>query len=177
MKTIEKITPSEAGLSLKCSAPSPGVDDNWPHILYDVELLKGERPIWKGPYKLGIGHVKTKGYESHFALSIKQQNCLKHWHLSGSKEWNELRAETAAALAKIQKVVPKLEDVTCSLLMDGQPYFDGLSFEDWCDELGYNSDSIKHKETFDDCCEIGRSLIGNLGYEIISQLREWPYEY
>jgi hypothetical protein len=177
MKTIEKITPSEAGLSVKCSAPSPGVDDNWPHILYDVEILKGERSIWKGPYKLGIGHVKTKGYEYHFALSMEQKNCLKRWHLGGGKKWNELRAETAAALARIQKVVPKLEDVMHSLLMDGQSYFDGQSFEEWCDELGYNSDSIKHKKMFDDCCETGRSLVRNLSYEILSQLREWASEY
>lgn len=178
MKTIEKITPSEAGLSIKCSPPRAGVDDeNWPHILYDVELLRGERSIWKGPYKLGIGHVKTEGYESHPFLKMEHQKCLRKFHLGGSLEWNTLKAETAAALAKIQKVNPKLEDVMHSLLMDCQAYFDALSFEEWCDEFGYNPDSIKHKKIFDECFEAGRNLVRNLDHEVLGGLREWASEY
>jgi hypothetical protein len=85
----------------------------------------------------------------------------------------QLWADTAAKIAAAQKVAPKLEDVCHSLLMDGAAFFDGQRFEDWAGDLGYSSDSIKAKETFEECDKIGRALSRALSRDELDALREW----
>ncbi len=46
---------------------------------------------------------------------------------------------------------PKIEDLLDCLFLDAQSH--ESSFESWCDELGYDQDSIKAKKTYDLCIE------------------------
>lgn len=192
MKTETKaITPSEAGLSLNVvSGPRGHFADDWQAIEYTCELLNARRTIiWSGSYKLGIGHVKwpTLAQINSFYGSIKhgftpdEENvCRIHARgqtVKKTPEGMKVEASTAAKLAKVQKVVPQLNDVCHSLLSDGSALFDGQRFEDWASDLGYDPDSRKAEATFRACDEIGRSLSRHLSRDELDGLREWASNY
>ncbi len=167
MKT-ETINPASCleslGLTLAVlSGPMGEVKDNWPCIAYDVELQRKGRRVWAGPYNLGIGHVKEPK--------------LNPWEKGLRHMGDKQKAYRAAELAKAQKVSPKLADVVHSLLLDGSPAFDGLSFEDWASEYGYSDDSIKAKEAYDTCLQTGLALRRAFNEADLAQLREAFQDY
>jgi hypothetical protein len=51
---------------------------------------------------------------------------------------------------------PTLEGVLYSLLIDADAR--NMSFNDWCSDFGYDSDSIKAFNTYQACCESGKKL-------------------
>lgn len=192
MKTEAK-TPAEIGLSINViSGPrgevSPQHDTEtgkplpgWPCIAYTVELLDSRRRvIWTGPYRLGVGHVKPKGFcGPSFRWPLAELRLLETWQSKPGAQFTDkaLWASCAALLAKAQKVSPSLNDVCHSLLMDGSAFFDGERFEEWAANYGYSSDSIRAKETFETCDRIGRDLSRALSRDELAALREWAGNY
>ena len=180
---IKPITPADAGLSLAVIAgPRGSVQDDWPCIEYICELLNSRRAvIWRGEYRLGVGHVNIGQYKAprNALPGDKVQNMLWNWQQKPHAQWinKGLWADGAAWLAKAQKVAPALNDVCYSLLMDGAAFFDGLRFEEWVVEFGYSADSIKAKETFEACDKIGRDLARSLSRDELAGLREWASNY
>lgn len=73
---------------------------------------------------------------------------------------------------------PKLKDVLYSLFADASTIesCDG-SFEDWCHMLGYNSDSISDKKTYDDIIANTEALEFLLGPEYSKIRRAIEKEY
>ncbi len=197
MKNTEtkSTTPADAGLSLAVlSGPRGSVRDNdWPCIEYTVQLSNARRQIvWTGEYRLGVGHVKPLTYDelkplvhqfrSKVRMTADEENTSHHWKRGQRFDYKDARtaqlvADTAAKLAQIQSVTPKLEDVCASLLSDGSAFFDGQRFEDWAGDFGYDSDSIKAKETFETCDKIGRDLARHLSRDELTSLREWASSY
>lgn len=192
MKTTERksIAPADAGLSIVvCSGPRGTVRDNdWPCIEYTLQLMHRHKPIWTGEYRLGVGHVKWPTTEQVSRLFVAKAGLTTHEenvcriHARGqtvkkTPEGMQAEAWAAAKLAKVQKVIPKLDDVCHSLLMDGSAFFDGQRFEEWADDLGYSSDSIKAKETFETCDRIGRDISKALSRDELEGLREWASNY
>lgn len=196
MKTkVAALTPAEAGLSVVvCSGPRGVVRDNdWPCIEYTMQLLNDRRqPVWTGEYRLGVGNVKPLSYDAAAKikwsreyrlanLTADEENCSHHWArgVTFKKEPRtlQLHADTAAKLAIVQKVTPKLEDVCSSLLSDGAAFFDGQRFEDWAADMRYDTDSRKAEATFKACDEIGRALSRGLSRDQIDSLREWASNY
>jgi hypothetical protein len=169
------------GLTIKSSEPTGTVEDKWPHLFYQVQLLKGEKLIWSGPYKLGLGHVSLKSVTFGFteAWTADQEAMLRTWQRKPSAEFvdKELQAQVAAKLARKQKVFPKVDDVVASLVRDGSCHFDSQSFSDWCADLGYSDDSIKAKETYEACEETGRTLKRALRPEELGPLIESAYNH
>jgi hypothetical protein len=188
-KEIKPIAPTEIGLSLiVCSGPRGAVrDENLPCIEYTLQLQDSRRrPIWTGEYRLGVGHVKPWSYDDFnqarflsYKMSEREQNLSHHWSRKPGVQFTDKQAwaETAAKLATMQKVAPKLEDVMHSLLSDGGAFFDGQRFEDWAGDYGYSADSIKAKETFEACDKIGRDLSRALSRDEIEGLCEWASNY
>lgn len=195
MKTVNPVTPESAGLSLavisgprgevspqtctETGKPLPG----WPCIAYTCELHDPRgRVIWSGPYRLGIGHVKVPAGTNanlSFKLTREQSALLDTWRRKPYADFidKQLQADTAAVLARLQGVKPKLNDVCHSLLMDGAAFFDGQRFEEWAGDLGYSADSIKARETFEACDRIGRDLSRALSRDELAGLREWAGNY
>lgn len=154
------------GLTVESSSPVAEVRDvdkktgrGWPCISYTVQIKRGNRLIWTGPYRLGIGHVAHKKVTDHIAhvMGIEQaaMNLLRK-----GKEFADQRlaAEVATKIARYQKVSPKLDDVMSNLLTDGSPHLQHQTFEEWCSEFGYDTDSIKARKTYDLCVEEGMAI-------------------
>lgn len=165
------------GVTIESSAPRGEVEPAqskdskpWPHIAYDVTLKRNGRSIWSGPYHLGVGHVK--GFP-HGRLSMHEWSKLDPvGHAARIPYDASAEARIAENLAKAQKVTPKLADVIYSLLMDGSAYFDAQTFEDWCNEYGYDTDSRKAETIWKACDEIGRNLARAFNTQELEELRE-----
>ena len=71
-------------------------------------------------------------------------------------------------------VAPPSAGVLYSLLADAEA--ENMTFEDWCDEFGYNSDSIKANNTYKVCLEIAEALKG-FSRSQIAELREALQDY
>lgn len=56
----------------------------------------------------------------------------------------------------MKPVAPCAASVLYSLLLDSRAA--DMSFYDWCDDLGHDSDSRKAEALYDDCCKIGRDV-------------------
>lgn len=169
--------------------PARGPDGQaWPHIHYVVVLealaaVSGDhehwRTVWQGDYCLGVGHVDPKKtprlWHGSFAGSDVEAmaNLASTWARRPQAAFRdkELWARTAAVLAKHQSVAPALCDVLHSLLLDGSAFFDAQAFEDWCSDLGFNSDSITDHKAYQTCLETGRALTAALGAAEIERLR------
>ncbi len=70
---------------------------------------------------------------------------------------------------------PTLEAVLHSLALDSEAI--EMSFNDWCDNLGYDNDSMKAFGMYQACCESAKKL--NLIYtrEEIKQIKEALQDY
>lgn len=64
------------------------------------------------------------------------------------------------------EIKPDYESVLYSLLRDGDT-LDFTCFEDWCESYGFNSDSIKAKETYDTCLKTGLFLRNTFGEDFL----------
>lgn len=56
----------------------------------------------------------------------------------------------------LQPVAPYAADVLYSLLSDGEA--GNMSFDDWCSEFDYSTDSFKAFNTYQQCCAVGKDL-------------------
>lgn len=70
---------------------------------------------------------------------------------------------------------PTAADVLRSLILDASAIDE--SFSDWCDNFGYDSDSIKALNTYNACCEIGKKLRKFFTRAEMETLREMMQDY
>lgn len=77
--------------------------------------------------------------------------------------------------ANLQPVAPCAVDVIYSLLSDAEAA--DMSFNDWCDNFGYSSDSISAFDTYQQCCAIGQDLRKVFTAEQRARLSELLQDY
>jgi hypothetical protein len=70
---------------------------------------------------------------------------------------------------------PRAATVLHSTLMDARAL--DTSFEYWCDDFGYSSDSIKHLNVYQACCEIGKKINAMFNHEQRKHLNELLEDY
>lgn len=174
--TTENMTETERstalarlGFALECTGPvghvepAKGKDGKpWPCIRYQCRLTYGGREIWGGPYSLGIGHVKpSERTTASWAMRTDaERSMLACWTRKPNADFKDkgLQADVAARLAIVQKVKPTLASMLYSLLLDGEAFFSGQTFEEWCGDFGYDTDSRSAEETWRLCDATGRAL-------------------
>jgi hypothetical protein len=165
--------------SLKLDAvvsPASGAVDNekgqdgkpraWVHLLYTI-TVRGE--VFS--YRMGEGHVpwdkvNARDYsilingKKALGLTLDQRNMVQrkkaqpgiHWAAHMLDAW----AATCAAIANAAGVAPDVGEVLGCVARDGEAVH--MSFDDWCGEFGYDSDSRKAEETYNQCVKEGRKL-------------------
>lgn len=74
----------------------------------------------------------------------------------------------------VKVIEPTAASVLYSLTMDDP---DGESFEDWANNFGYDSDSIKALETYKSCVRIGEELRRFFTDEQLNNIRELLQDY
>lgn len=106
-------------------------DKRWPHFAWRVTLSRGDRSHTTD-YRTGIGHAKKLPAPGHFAPMEHDSKRLQLW----------LNKPGVA-------VAPTAADVLSSLLSDAQSGMD--TFEDFCGNLGYDTDSRAALDTYLAC--------------------------
>ena len=181
-------TPEEMGFALTINAGptvqlSPWDTDTPRHVVtFQCAITRNDKPVWSGPYYLGWGHidrahVKKALHEARLdpeeypAKTILAQGADAKW-LEPAKSVPQAVAILQRA-ATLQRLKPDLSGVLSSLVSDGAAFFDSQTFPQWCDEYGSNPDSIKARDTWQTCDEIGRKLAGACKASELVGLREW----
>ncbi len=83
---------------------------------------------------------------------------------------------TVAVAAKNKQTIPDtpiLADVMCSLVWDAQSVADGQTFEDFADELGYDTDSREAERIYNGCRDEYFALIrlcGAIDLDVLSKM-------
>lgn len=70
---------------------------------------------------------------------------------------------------------PDIKGIISALLLDSEA--NDYSFMDWCDNFGYNSDSIKAMNTYNECCNTARELDRLFTSQTIKQMRQALEDY
>lgn len=118
-------------------------DDKTAQDHFVVTLEYKDRKMEGIDYWMGIGHrVNQKG--ETFPIKF------------GRKTLYDMEQEKQYKPRK-----PKVEEVLCSLLLDSIALDN--TFEEWCSELGYDTDSRKAEKTFNESNSLGKKLKKLLG--------------
>lgn len=145
------------GVSIYCSFVGLTTrDEKWRCFEWAVTLTRDGRAPIKLPYYCGVAHVVK------LETPRVQRNALR--------DNPKLQLFDGTALGvravlddRFQPTPPKVADVLESLLLDSDVL--DSPFEEWADELGYSSDSIKAKATYDICRDYGLKVKRLLGAE------------
>jgi hypothetical protein len=70
---------------------------------------------------------------------------------------------------------PKVSDVLYSLILDASASDE--NFDDWCDNFGYSSDSIKALNIYKQCLDTARALRKHFSPDTLRQVRELLQDY
>ena len=159
-------------------------EPGWLHFAFAVTVERAGRADIETPYKLGVGHVKLPAAPSSEMVHavgdrFKAENILDALRRGKriKPEYDKYERAVYDAAARKQGLAPKPADVLHSLLLDGEAFFDGLTFEDWADNFGYDTDSRKAEAMYRACDEIGRKLARMFSADELAQLREAASEY
>lgn len=119
-------------------------DDLWVHDKW-VVVINGQ----DFEYSTGIGHrVELDRFKRDDFNRIKNQNPTK------TKSNLLLYIDT---FAKVSKPKPlNIDDVLYSLVLDSQ--FSNDTFDDFCDNLGYDNDSIKANDIYRACQKTAKKV-------------------
>jgi len=77
--------------------------------------------------------------------------------------------------AKGRPKAPKVADVLNSLILDASAADE--NFDDWCDNFGYSSDSIKALNTYKACLDTARALRKHFSPDTLRQIRDLLADY
>lgn len=123
-------------------------NNEWPHYLYQV-IINRNNHVLSIPYKCGLGHV----YPNKFTKN--------------SYSWEEARRNP-------KPKPPTKADIMYSLLAD-IACLD--SFEDFCDYLGLDTDSIKALSLYSTCVEQSKQLHKLFSKDEIKAMQEVLADY
>lgn len=133
----------------------------WNHFLYSVSIGTDSN-MFTTQYKYGLGHSQLDPVAA--LRNPPPMNCKKdsprylHW---------------ISTVLKPTK--PKNSDIMYSLLMDSEA--GNYSFQDFCDNFGYSSDSIKDFSIYQECKKTSKNLRKVFTNEQLQQMQEALQDY
>lgn len=135
-------------------------DPEWRHDLWRVYI--GD---YSTDYKTGLGHrvkgkVNTKPLRDLYGIDrgeiVKLTNYIR-------------------STDNIHAVLPTQASILCCLLLDSEAI--EYSFNEWCDNFGYDPDSFTTFNIYQACCKTGEELRKVFKHDQIEHLRELLEDY
>lgn len=148
------------GITYKANGQKSEQTKPWAHDLWFVEFTPKSKAVFRTEFKTGLGHRKVP----------KGRN-MYSW--DGDRGNPRERARWEAANAK--PVVPHVASVLHCLLLDAKAI--DQSFDDWCGDFGYSTDSIKAASIYQECCNIGKTMRLLMPRELRAQLDTLLQDY
>ena len=152
--------------------PSDKPGGCWKDLKFEfkfVVLYKG-RELHSGPYSMGSGHM-PKEFTDWLKRVKLNPTCL----LADDAARPFFRAGKGRCGLNMVAVKPNDADVLHCLLLDGDAI--DYEFEDWAGNYGYDVDSRKAFQDYNDCLQIGLRLRSHLGEAKLAELREAFSDY
>lgn len=119
----------------------------WHCLTWEVELSRKGKAVYSGPYHKGLGLVRLP-FDYRNGEGLSAQFVLKN--ASPSRPLPE-KWERVLSFALTRNAQPlSLADVVASVVSDARTAL-RVTFEEWCDEYGYDTDSRKAFQTFTGC--------------------------
>lgn len=146
-----------------------GSDEPWSCDEWRIIFRNADKVQMNTEYYTGIGHRILKSIYKNDQRSKNDFIAVKN-NLKPKTERN-----ISILLSISEPVKPSAASVLYSLVMDMTAL--DTSFEYWCDELGYNSDSISHFNIYQKCCNIGKKMKQVFTNKQIETLRELLRDY
>lgn len=134
-------------------------DNDWKCDEWQVTVSKPGQPQQRFEYFTGTGHRKVRPVDRVRILNdYRGSRLLQHYLDQAAKP-----------------VEPHPAAFLFSLVNDSDA--EGHSFNDWCANYGYSSDSISAFNTYQACCDYAVRLRRIFNHEQIAQLREALQDY
>lgn len=155
---------SEIGVTLKAkhsrlvTRESDGSAVKWPHDEWDVTVLYQGRKH-SDTFKQGIGHRKPVHWVKVTGIGRNNRyDERRHCYYRDDVDM----AESGASIPK----PPTAGDVVACLVSDAQSA--ESTFEEWCSDLGYDSDSRKAFDTYQACLKIRSDMVRMFGVSTLN---------
>lgn len=141
-----------------------------------VTITNGKGKEYSVEYSMGSAHrVWKKGANRMVRSSSGYIECERQEVRDGERLTQKYTNPKTMHLVQMVKELsepmpPTLDDVLDSLRMDAQGWDNADTFEDWCSEYGYNTDSRRAESVYKACSETSkrlRSLLGRDAYETL----------
>jgi hypothetical protein len=108
-------------------------------------------------YFTGTGHRKIPKASAHEAARMR-------------RAYGNTCERQPAYKALFKPVAPDAASVLYCLLLDASA--NNQSFLDWCSDFGYDSDSIKAQNTYNECCKTAQELRKVFNHDMQQALQE-----
>ena len=139
---------NEYGLSLSIDCMGSTIRDKWECDQWNITIYRtGKKSGFNTQYYTGIGHRVLSAMGETYKRRIKQDYKVSV-NLAHQLRQNE--KENA------KPTVPHIAGILHSLTLDSSA--NDYSFNDWCDNFGYESDSIKALNNYQACCNTAKEL-------------------
>lgn len=121
----------------------------WPSFVFNI-LINGE----SFEYRVGLGHTIISKKEFSWFGRETQLEIKRNY--SGIEIVSIIEAGTTVKCGDVRVKIPKIEHVLHCLFSDAN--CSEQSFENFCSDLGYNTDSTKDLKSYLACQENGKKL-------------------
>lgn len=108
-------------------------------------------------------------------FKYSDEKAKEYWNIWCGKNWGKKFTDdfhkkfTDMVWEEVKPVYPNAYDVESSLVCDAS-CVEGLTFEDFCDDFGYSSDSISALKIYHDCQKILNVLVRTGKYQDLVKL-------
>lgn len=161
-EALEKLDIKLDTIHLGLRSTKETVEKEWWFDEWLVKLELGDKVLVpEGTYKTGLGHRKID------SRRVKCEGGEKYW-IDGAGGRMIYGLHNLAKTNYSKPVPPLLEDILHSYLLNASNTDE--TFENWCANLGYDTDSRKALETYLTCQKIRDGLIRFLGHELFAKL-------
>lgn len=162
-------------------------NDNWEHDAFNIMFQKGTRSPVTFDYKMGLGN-RFNDFKQFFSSPSTVRDYIKDlralYDVDQSFPVSRVIKNTMEKenyLSKVRKpcnayvFVPTQANVLYCLLSDMEAI--EYTFDDWCANFGYDTDSRKAEKIFHACMEEGKKLLKIFTKDQIEELREVLQDY
>lgn len=164
-------------------------DSDWHHDAWRFAVIKGQliSDEITFDYKTGTGHRKAikedltpnETFRRAETVAQSRRERIPFW-IPAPGGYNRNLKIDKEALAKAKEyikepVTPSIAGLIYSCLLDMSAC--EMSFDEWCKEYGYNNDSRKAFQIYQDCQEIGDKIKKLFDYNQREKLQELLQDY
>ncbi len=136
--------------------------------------LTCKNTILRTDYMQGIGHVKSANKPKN-PNDLYRKSLIENQTAETGKLHKYAYSDNVFSTMK-KHPIPELKDVLYCLLMDSD-VLNHSSFEEWANEFGYDTDSIKANKIYQECLAIALKIKAMFTSEDLETLQKFYQDY